>query len=81
MLSKIRGHLSPAEIQAKDENSTEELIKRLKKRGEYRGNPLRAEAFEADPEMQKFEDWQDRAGKMMYTEDKILLEKWQNDVK
>jgi len=42
---------------------------------------LRAEAFDADPEMQKFEDWQDRAGKMMYTEDKILLEKWQNDVK
>lgn len=73
--------MTPAETQAKDEHSTEELIKRLKKRGEYRGNPLRAEAFEPDPEMQKFEDFQDRAGKMMYTEDKILLEKWQNDLK
>jgi hypothetical protein len=29
--------------------------------------------------MKKFEDFQDRAGKMMYQGDQILLEKWENE--
>ena len=53
----------------------------MKKEGTYRGNPLRPEAFKTEPEMDRFEDFQEKAAKMMYETDTILLEKWKKDVK
>jgi len=45
----------------------EKLRQKLKKQGGIAAaDPLGPHTFDTSPDMQKFEDFQDRAGKMMY---------------
>ena len=50
------------EVEKSDDQVVSDLKKKLK--GKYM--PMTSDVFETSPEMTKFEDFQDRAGKMMY---------------
>ena len=63
------------EIDKSDDQVINELKKKLK--GKY--TPMSTDVFATSPEMTKFEDFQDRAGKMMYQTDQILLDKWEEE--
>lgn len=62
-----------------EDQAIRDITAKLKKQGVYKGNPLRPSNIETSPEMEEFEDFQDRAGKMMYQTDQILLEKWEKE--
>jgi len=58
------GKMTGEEATKSEEQVMRDLRKRLRKEGKIRSQG--ADQFVTSPEMQKFEDFQERAGKMMY---------------
>ena len=72
--------MTQEEVDKQEKETIEKLRKKLRKQGgKAAADPLGPHAFDPSPDMKKFEDFQDRAGKMMYQGDQILLEKWENE--
>lgn len=73
--------LTRADIDRLEQAKEEELIREMLSKGQKPISMEDAQLFGDEKEANRFEDFQQKAGKMMYEQDMILMEKWAEEEK